>query len=276
MATFSISAFGDEIAVDLADQLAVLNELEIDGLDLRTAWGVNIAQFSDEQARRARAMCDDAGVSIVCLGSPIGKSPLADPIQIEIDRLKRIAEIAGIIGVTRIRIFSFYPDDISSNAHYDQYVDETIDRLGAMTAVAKAEGLILLHENEKEIVGDTPERNLRLAEALDGPHFRLIWDPANYVQVGAAEQVDAWWDRLSPYLGYVHIKDAVLSDGSIRAAGEGDGQIDALLSRLAENGYAGPLALEPHLVEAAHSTGYSGPEGMAVAVTALRGLIDQI
>ena len=37
-ATFALSAFGDEIAVNLFDQLVVLNELRIRYLELRTVW----------------------------------------------------------------------------------------------------------------------------------------------------------------------------------------------------------------------------------------------
>jgi sugar phosphate isomerase/epimerase len=74
-------------------------------------------------------------------------------------------------------------------------------------------------------------------------------------------------------VGYVHIKDARLADGVVTAAGEGDGQVPELLSRLKAVGYKGVLALEPHLKVAAHSTGFSGADGMTYAVNALRGVM---
>ena len=43
-----------------------------------------------------------------------------------------------------------------------------------------------------------------------------------------------------------------------------------LLSRLQAKGYQGILALEPHLAIAGHSSGFSGPEGMAYAAKKLR------
>jgi sugar phosphate isomerase/epimerase len=61
----------------------------------------------------------------------------------------------------------------------------------------------------------------------------------------------------------------------VRPAGEGDGQVKQLLTRLRAAGYDGFLALEPHLAIAGHSSGYSGPEGMAVAVEALRNVMQQ-
>ncbi len=62
----------------------------------------------------------------------------------------------------------------------------------------------------------------------------------------------------------------MLSDGHVVPAGEGDGQLPELLTHLKEAGYQGVLALEPHLKVAGHSSGFSGAEGMKIAVTALR------
>ena len=85
--------------------------------------------------------------------------------------------------------------------------------------------------------------------------------------------MDEWWDDLSPHIGYIHIKDALLADKSVTVAGDGDGQLPELLTRLQESGYEGVLSLEPHLLEARHSAGFSGAEGMAMAVGALRKLM---
>lgn len=270
MAAVTLSAFGDEIAEPLEDQLDLLKTLNVNGLECRTAWGINVLRLTDEQARRVRQLCDDAGIVVRCIGSPIGKSPITDPIETELANLDRLIDLGAILGTRNIRIFSFYPPDISTNTHYDQYVSETIDRLGQLTEKAASTGYTLLHENEKEIVGDTPERCQALLAGVNSPHLRLIWDPANFVQVGVENLTERYWDTLSPYIGYVHIKDARLADGTVTAAGEGDGQIPQLLTRLKDAGYAGVLALEPHLKVAGHSTGFSGTEGMTYAVNALR------
>lgn len=276
MSNFTLSAFGDEIAVDLESQLQTLNDLQVPGLDCRTAWGTNVLHFSDEQAQRVKSLCDEAGVFVSCIGSPIGKSPLADPIENEEKNLQRIIEIARMLDTQRVRIFSFYPPDTSTNEHYNQHVPEVTERLGRLTLIAADADITLLLENEKDIVGDTPERNHSLLRGVNNPHLRGIWDPANYVQVGVAEQVTNYWSLLWPYTGYIHIKDARQDDGGVTPAGEGDGQVPELLRHLQDNDYDGILALEPHLTVAGHSTGFSGVDGMTRAVNALRGLIDAL
>ncbi|MBZ0291831.1 MAG: sugar phosphate isomerase/epimerase [Anaerolineae bacterium] len=267
-----ISAFGDEIATDLETQLKTLNELAIHHLEFRAAWGVNVLYLSDEQVAQVRQLCDDAGVTVSCIGSPLGKSPIEDPIEKELGNMRRILEVADQLGTKNIRIFSFYPPDTSTNAHYDQYVDEAADRLRQM--VAAAEGFNLLLENEKEIVTDTPERCYAVLSQVEGLGF--IWDPANFVQCGVADQIDLYWDNLSPFIQYIHIKDALLEGGKVTVAGAGDGQVKKLLTQLRDTGYDGVLALEPHLVVAGHSSGFSGVDGITQAVGALRGLLEEI
>lgn len=275
-ATFSLSAFGDEIAVNLFDQLTVLKELQVGQLELRTVWGKNVLELDDEEAGKVAALAVKLGVRISAIGSPIGKSPIDEPMDAELRKLDRIMRTAAIVGTRRIRIFSYYPPDTSTNAHYDAYVAPAIERLAVLADRAAAAEFELLLENEKEIVGDTIDRCARILSALERPNVSFAWDPANFVQVGEAEVTTRGWPLLSDYIGYVHIKDAFLHDGTVCAAGEGDGQVAMLLGNLRAAGYQGVLALEPHLAIAGHSSGFSGPEGMAYAVKALRALMAQV
>ena len=294
-ASFTIGAFGDEIAPDLETQLQVLNELKIPCLELRGVWGQNVLHLSDEQVAKVRALCAAHGVTISAIGSPIGKSPIEQPIETEVENLRRLIEIARQLDTGRassgspanpcIRIFSFHPPPAKcpkmgsagagppvDSTDYDSYVDSAIDRIRRLVAVAEEEGVTLLLENEKGIVGDTLDRCVKLVDAIDNPHLVFLWDPANFVQVGEERITERGWPLLGSRVGYVHIKDCELN-GSVKAAGEGDGQIPELLTRLVSSGYQGMLALEPHLAIAAHSSGFSGPDGMARAVEALRAVM---
>lgn len=273
--SFTLSAFGDEIADDLAEQLRLLNELDVRYLELRGAWGINVLRMSDEEVARVRQICAEHGVAVSALGSPVGKSPLLDPIENEVTNLRRLIEIARALGTRTIRVFSFYPPDISSNAHYDQHVDQAIEKLSALAEVAAAEEIQLVLENEKDIVGDTIARCHAILTGVDNPHLRFAWDPANFIQVGEERVTERGWPLLGDYVSYVHIKDSSLADGSVKAAGEGDGQVGELLIHLREAGYRGFLALEPHLVVASHSTGFSGVTGMTYAVKKLRQLMTE-
>jgi sugar phosphate isomerase/epimerase len=275
-ATFTLSAFGDEIADDLREQLRVLRELGIGHLELRGVWGRNVLHLDDDEVARVRRLCADHGIAVGCIGSPVGKSPIGEPLDREASNLTRIFRIAEAVGTRRVRVFSFYPPDTRRNVRHERHVKEATSRLARLTDLAQREGFLLLLENEKGIVGDTPERCHAILSAIESPALRFLWDPANFVQVGVARPTEHGWSLLGPYVAHVHVKDALLADGSVRAAGQGDGQVGELLSRLREGGYRGFLAMEPHLALAGPSSGFSGASGMAHAVGALRRLMGEL
>ena len=152
--------------------------------------------------------------------------------------LRRVIEIGRQLGTANIRIFSFHPPGDSASIDYDSYLDSAIDRIGRLVAVAEEEDVTLLLENEKGIVGDTLDRCVKLVEALQSEHLVFLWDPANFVQVGEERLTERGWPLLGDRVGYVHIKDCTL-DGTVKAAGEGDGQVPELLTELVRCGYKG-------------------------------------
>lgn len=269
-AQFTLSAFGDEIADDVDEQLRVLNELDIGYLELRRAWGTNVLELSDDEVRRLKDRCAAHSIGVSCIGSPVGKSPIGQPIDEVLRDLERILEVAGMLGTGKVRIFSFYPD---ADGQQDHCVEESTSRLGAMAKTAADRDAVLLLENEGGLVGDTPERCRAIVEGVGSPSLRFVWDTGNFPHSGVDRAVDRGWPLLGEYTDYVQVKDALVSDQTITVAGEGDGQIPDLLANLRDVGYRGFLALEPHLKVAGKRGGFSGAEGMARAVSALRALI---
>jgi sugar phosphate isomerase/epimerase len=266
--TVKLSAFGDEVADNLAEQLDVLTREDIHCLELRGAWGKNVLDLSADELARARSLLDARGMAVSAVASPIGKSSLELPRDFELERLERAVAAARMLGTPLIRIFSFY-------VHQDEAASaraEVLTRMRLLVERASDAGVVLVHENEKGIYGDTTERCLDLLAAIDSPALRQVFDPANFVQVGVHPMRDAW-PALAPYTAHVHIKDARFADGAVVPAGQGDGAVADLLAALADVRYQGFLTLEPHLQFAGPAGGYSGPEGLHVAAQSLRALL---
>lgn len=267
---FTLSTFGDEIAPDLETQLQLLNTLKVNYLEFRSAWGVNVKDLDDDQLSRARQLCDDYGVQVSCIGSPIGKSPIDQPLAEVEAVLRRILEVCDKMGTRFVRMFSFYPPE---GADFDAYVGQSVERLSRLAGLAAEAGVTLVMENDLELVGDNLGRCKAIFEGVNSPALRHAWDSGNFVLAGVAQPTTDGWPLLSDYLGYVHIKDARAADHTWRAAGEGQGQIDALLRQLAAVGYRGFLAVEPHPFVAADGRTLSAAEGTTYAVAALRKLL---
>lgn len=270
-ATLVLSAFGDEIDSDLAVQLDALSALDIHHLELRGAWCRNVLDLEEEELARTKALLDERGFGVSAIGSPIGKSALSEPRAFEVERLGRAIRAADALGTRLIRVFSFYV----ANEEAEQRRDEVLARMALLTERAERAGVTLLHENEKGIYGDTAARCHDLLTSIDSPALRLAFDPANFVQAGVRPVAEAW-PLLAEYVTHVHIKDAVFGDGTVRPAGEGDGDIPQLLAALVTRGYSGFLTLEPHLQIAGPSGGFSGEAGMRTAAAALRGLLSAL
>ena len=268
-AAFTLSAFGDEIDDDLATQLDVLASEGIYHLELRGAWGANVLALDDAELARAAALLRERGFGVSAIGSPIGKSSLDQPPAFELDRLERAIAAADVLGTRLIRVFSFYVPPGEAARHRD----EVLERMARLAERAERAGVTLLHENEKEIYGDTAERCEDILSTVSSPALRMAFDPANFVQVGVRPMAEAW-PRLADYSTHIHIKDAILDGGQVRPAGAGDGEIPALIAALVERGYRGFLTLEPHLKVAGTSGGFSGESGMRVAIQALRTVLN--
>ena len=267
--TVVLSGFADEISPDLDEQLAVLRGESISHLELRSVWSTNVADLDDAQVARLRHQLDESGVQVSAIGSPIGKIGIDAPVEPELERLRRIADVAAELGTTMVRVFSFF---IPQGRNPEIYRNEVIDRMAALTALAAERGLILAHENEKEIYGDRPERCADIITTVGSPALRATFDAANFVQCGVRPHTEAY-GLLRPYLSYVQIKDALAATGEVVPAGQGDGQVRETLAALRDSGFAGYLSLEPHLAMAGRFGGFSGAEGFRLAARSLKDLL---
>lgn len=253
MYQFIMSGFSDEISPDFQEQLQEVKRLGIAYIEIRGVNGKNITDHSIEEVLEVKDQMKEAGVQVSAIGSPIGKIQITDAFEPHFDKFKHTIEIAKVLGTKYIRMFSFFMPDGTQESHRD----EVVNRLAKLVAYAEEQDIILLHENEKDIYGDTPKRCLDLYETMNSSAFKLIFDPANYVQCGVKTYPEAF-NLLKECVIYYHIKDAQASDSKVVPSGFGDGHIQEIITELKANDYKGFLSLEPHL---GNFVGFSDLEG---------------
>ncbi|WP_026555447.1 sugar phosphate isomerase/epimerase family protein [Arthrobacter sp. 35W] len=271
-ATWTLSGFGDEIDPDPAVQAAVLLALGASHIEVRSAWGTNVVDLDEVQTAKLKDILDGAGLKVSAVASPIGKVDISLPAADEVARLRRIIEVAKALDTTYIRIFSFFR---SAGQTPEEIRDAVMERMTLLAAEAERAGVVLLHENEKDIYGDTPERVLDLMETVNSPALRAAWDNANFVQVGVKPFTDAY-AQLRPYLEYLQVKDAIAGSGEVVPAGRGDGELEETLTALRNDGYTGFASLEPHLAAQHELGGFSGPQAFGEAARAFAELTGRI
>lgn len=287
---FRISGFADEINPALDRQIAVLQSLGMRWLSLRGVDGRNIndvsyRQFCEDIWPRLR----DAGIGISSIGSPIGKTALANERAWEeqAGELEFLCRMANVSGTRFIRVFSFYlSEEERGRAELCYPIVHT--RFRRFVSIARTYDITLLHENEKGIFGDTAARCRQLIDGFEPEVVGAAFDFANFVQVG--EDPLAAWDLLRDRVYYIHVKDALPSGENV-VCGSGAGQIERILREAVAIDYRGFLTLEPHLAD---FTGFAeleqsgatldsqfhgedaGTRGFAAQLAALRAMLARI
>ena len=267
---WTLSGFADEVSADLEEQCRVFNDLGIGYVEFRGAWDTNVLDLDDDQLDRAANTLAAHGLRTSSVGSPIGKIGIYDDFEAHLRRLDRALQVAARLTAPIVRIFSFWmPEGDDPAIHRD----EVLRRMAALCDRAAGSGVILVHENEKGIYGNTPQRCLDIVESLGSPGLRLTWDAANFVQCGVRPHTEGF-AMLRPYLEYLQVKDALRATGEVVVAGDGDGEVRETIRALHADGFDGFFSLEPHLSAVGALGGFSGPELFGTAHAAFTRLLE--
>lgn len=265
---------------------------------------VNIVMLPDEKVKEVAERSEKAGFKIGCIGTAVGKVKLEDvddgnkaPYKTHAEHmedLKRAIEVAHITGAKFLRAFSFYPPH---GADPEAYYDQAVQRLGEMAEACAAEGVIYLLEPEPNLVGYNSEMMLRLCRDINNDYLLVNPDAANMHVQG----YDAYQEYLaiaeSGKLGFMHIKDytvpcpraITVDEEALRHFGSVDvgiaghdrifadlakrlPEIDQRLRALGADGLI--LDVEGHMKGGGQFGGWSGPDGLGVAVRALTKLLE--
>ena len=241
MAKFILSAFADEAGGGLLDQIAALKANGLTHIEPRGLDEGNISGFTAAQAKAVKEVLDAHGIGVSSVGSYFGKIGIEDDFAPHFEEFKQCVENACILGTKNIRMFSFYMPEGKAPAVYK---DAVFERLELMADYARKSDIWCCHENEKGIYGDTDDRCLEILTAFEGK-IKGIFDPANFIQCHV--EILPAYEKLHPYIEYMHVKDCRMKDGFVVPCGKGDGHLVELLRRFHEKDGDRFLTLEPHL-----------------------------
>jgi sugar phosphate isomerase/epimerase len=221
-------------------------------------------------------------------------------------QVPKACEIAHAFETKLIRGFSFYhPKGTDPREHLPQAVDQ----LGQIAEVCHRSDLTFGLEVEANLVGQTGQLLADIHRQVNHPAMVLIFDGANILCQGyTPAEVFEQYLAMKPGIGWMHIKDYVATNhvprtpGTKRAKAGGHvdeeamrnfvpadigdsghaailkdfaGAIPALEKKLRRRGIPGVfLDLEPHLKRGGQFGGFSGPDGMGVALRGLCRVLD--
>jgi sugar phosphate isomerase/epimerase len=309
-----LSGFADEAANDktAVEQFAAFAALGLQYYSLRNVDvgnGIkNVMELTKAEITKLRHLEDEYGMNVASIGSPIGKVKLRDeedgtknafvPIERYLERdVSRACDLAHAFETKLIRGFSFYPP---RGADAREYVAEAADRLGQIVEMCHRSDLTFGLEVEANLVGQSGELVAELHRLVNHPALVTVFDGGNLVSQGySTEETFAQYSLMKPSLGWLHIKDyrspapiervAIVDEEKLKhfvPANLGDtcherilrdfaDAIPQLEQRLKKRGIPGVfLDLEPHLKGGGQFGGFSGPDGMGVALRGLCRVLD--
>jgi hypothetical protein len=148
------------------------------------------------------------------------------------------------------------------------------DNLTRLLDLADEYGVVLCHENENKIYGESPARCLELMEHFGG-RLKCVFDMGNFVLDGH-EPYPYGYELLKEHIAYFHIKDS-FAEGAIVPAGCGNAHIEEILNAQRDVTYYMLSHLPEDLVpywDYTFTDGSDEPRDTSAAAIAVCGMLD--
>ncbi|MCA9025438.1 MAG: TIM barrel protein [Planctomycetaceae bacterium] len=270
----------------------------------------HVVDLSDEKLGILKDIHAEYGMSVASIGSRIGKVKLLGQDDgshnkyVDFDEyleteVARTVNAAVALDAKLIRGFSFYHPKGEAP---EPYLEQAASLIGQVADRFAAHNITYGLEVEANLVGQNGRMLAALAEMLDRPNLVCIFDGGNLSSqnLNWVEVFDEYV-AMRDHIGWAHIKDyavdrslewtGVVDEERLKnfvPANMGDSSHEAILrdlrdrlpemnSRMQALGAPGVfLELEPHLKGGGQFGGFSGPDGMGVAVRALCSVLDYV
>jgi hypothetical protein len=270
----------------------------------------HVVDLDGPQRAQLKALHREFGMQVASIGSRLGKVKLRDEPDRSHNRFVPFADyLKGEVAATLraateletrlVRGFSFYPP---LGADPAPYLGQAVEQIGAIVEACAREGLVYGLEIEPNLVGSTGDLMATLATRINHRHLVLIYDGGNIAcQNKDRRRCFREYAAMRPHLGWMHVKDyridpalewtGIVDEERLRnfvPVDCGDSGYDDVLRdlkthlpnlerRIQDLGVPGFfLETEPHLKGGGQFGGFSGPDGMGVAVRSLCKVLDEV
>ncbi|VAX38192.1 hypothetical protein-signal peptide prediction [hydrothermal vent metagenome] len=270
----------------------------------------HVVDLDDAENKELKALHQEYNIHVTSIGSRVGKVKLIDQEDSSHNKFVPFkeymeTEVAATIqsAVTLetklIRGFSFYHPAGEDPA---KYIPQAVDQLGQIVDACAKAGVVYGLEIEPNLIGETGPLLAELAQQVNHPNMVVIWDGGN-VACQNKNQIECFeeYKAIRNALGWMHIKDYTIdpnlewtgkvdeerlknfvpadvgSAGHELTLGDLKKELPRLDKKMKDLGVPGFfLEVEPHLKGGGQFGGFSGPDGLGVAVRALCNVLDYV
>lgn len=254
----------DGISRDLGHAIDVMDAFDLEYAELQFVGDTEVGDHSKAEIAEIDSLLRDRGKPVSCLSRHIFAGMTAanrpgDALHTQhMDALKRVIDMAHVVGAPLVRIMTQRKEQILWGSHGAEKwnvahgVWDTMPPLIAPAVeLAKSEGVVLVVETGNGTLVNSCYTARKLIDDLDAKDtLKVLWDPGNNCWCHERAYPDGYEEMRGGYLGHVHIKDVVVDTPratlEVRRMGEGQlaDQFVPMANALRDDGYDGVISLE--------------------------------
>ena len=254
----------DGISRDLRHAVDVMDEYGLQFAELQFVGDTEVGDHSAAEIREIDALLRDRGKPVSCLsrhvfaGMTVSNAPGDALHQKHMDALRRVIDMAHVVGSPLVRIMTPKKEQILWGAHGAETWnvargawDAMLPLIAPAVEVARDAGVTLVVETGNGTMVNSSHTARRLIDDLDAKdHLQVLWDPGNNCWCHELAFPDGYGEIRNGYLGHVHIKDVLVDTprAFLTLTPMGEGQLGPLFAPMAEamrrDGYDGVISFE--------------------------------
>ena len=240
----------DGISRDLTHAIDVMDEFDLTYAELQFVGDKEVGDHSAAEIAEIDQLLRGRGKPVSCLsrhifaGTTSANRPGDALHQKHMDALKRVIEMAHILGAPLVRIMTQKKEQIlwgRNGAEKWNVAHGAWDTMAPMIApavdLAKAEDVTLVVETGNGTMVNSNYTARKLIDELDAKDtLKVLWDPGNNCWCHEQAFPDGYEAVKGGYLGHVHIKDVLVDTprATLEVRKMGTGQLGPMFQPMAD------------------------------------------
>jgi len=240
----------DGISRDLTHAIDVMDEFDLTYAELQFVGDKEVGDHSAAEIAEIDQLLRGRGKPVSCLsrhifaGTTSANRPGDALHQKHMDALKRVIDMAHILGAPLVRIMSQKKEQIlwgRNGAEKWNVAHGAWDTMAPMIApavdLARAEGVTLVVETGNGTMVNSNYTARKLIDELDAKDtLKVLWDPGNNCWCHEQAFPDGYEAVRGGYLGHVHIKDVLVDTprATLEVRKMGTGQLGPMFQPMAD------------------------------------------
>ncbi len=224
------------------DIYSMAKDLGFDGIEIRglgnEIYAVKAQPFTEAQLPQTIRELSKLRLEIPCLSSGCCLK-FSEKTENNCSEIKEYITLASKLGTPYVRVLA----DLEPQPNGEVDDQKVIDALSQLIPYAEEKGVMLLIETNG--VYSNTDRLRRLLDHIASDAVAALWDTHHPYRF-AGETPGKTVQNLGAYIKYVHVKDSIVENGTIkyRMMGEGNLPIDDFMFALRSINYEGFVSLE--------------------------------